>query len=173
MVEKGDEMSDEKHTPAAVDAAPAAIDAARAPVRGKASNYPPEFARRMAGRTKRALGDLFGLQGFGVNLTELAPGAQTALLHRHAVQDEFVYVLAGSPTLVTEDDAQPLAPGMCVGFRAGGGAHAIVNRSDAPATILEVGDRRVGDSVSYPADDLAAAKVDGAWRFTRKDGTPY
>ena len=29
------------------------------------SGYPPEFARRVAGRTKRALGDAFGLSNFG------------------------------------------------------------------------------------------------------------
>jgi len=38
---------------------------------------------------------------------------------------------------------------------------------------LEVGDRTSGDQGCYPDDDLQAAFVDGQWRFTRKDGTPY
>ena len=38
---------------------------------------------------------------------------------------------------------------------------------------LEVGDRIPGDTGSYPDDDLHAAMMDGKWRFTRKDGTPY
>lgn len=37
-----------------------------APARLKASNYPPMFAKRMEGRVKRPLGDLFGLKAFGV-----------------------------------------------------------------------------------------------------------
>jgi uncharacterized cupin superfamily protein len=52
---------------------PVAIVAAEAPLRAKPSNYPEPFASRMAGRRKRPLGDLFGLNNFGVNLTELLP----------------------------------------------------------------------------------------------------
>jgi uncharacterized cupin superfamily protein len=51
----------------------------------------------MSGREKRALGDLFGLSNFGVNLTRLTPGAYSALRHAHSKQDEFVYILAGHP----------------------------------------------------------------------------
>ena len=45
---------------------PIAIRAADAPPRTKPSNYPEVFARRMAGRIKHPLGDLFGLSNFGV-----------------------------------------------------------------------------------------------------------
>ena len=153
---------------------PVAVEAAGMPPRAKASVYPEPFAARVAGREKRPLGDPFGLTTFGVNLTRLAPGAQSALLHRHTRQDEFVYVLSGTPTLVTEAGEQQLAPGMCVGFAAGGAAHHLINTSDQDATILEVGDRTPGDGASYPADDLRAELgPDGQWRFTHKDGTPY
>lgn len=60
-----------------------AILAAEAPKRAKSSVYPEPFASRMNGRVKRPLGDLFGLTNFGVNLTELAPGGESALMHRH------------------------------------------------------------------------------------------
>ena len=63
--------------------------------RARASSYPEPFASRMAGRQKRALGDVFGLANFGVNLTRLAPGGESALRHAHSRQDEFVYVLSG------------------------------------------------------------------------------
>ena len=39
--------------------------------------------------------------------------------------------------------------------------------------ILEIGDRHPEDSGTYPADDLSVKKVDGAWVFSHKDGTPY
>lgn len=153
--------------------APVAIVAAEAEPRKKSSSYPEPFASRVAGRSKRPLGDPFGLTRFGVNLTRLAPGAQSALRHAHTHQDEFVYVLEGHPVLVTDEGETPLAPGMCAGFRAGtGNAHHLVNRGDRDAVYLEVGDRGPGDTAEYPDDDLRAVPVDGGWRFTRKDGRP-
>lgn len=137
------------------------------------SNYPEPYASRMGGRAKRALGDAFGLSAFGVNLTTLAPGAMSALKHVHSVADELVYVLDGTPTLVAGDEERTLGPGDVAGFAANGVAHHLVNRSSAPVTYLEIGDRPEGDSASYPDDDLAVTRIDGRWRFTRKDGTVH
>ena len=154
---------------------PRALVAAEAAPRATQTIYPPPFAARVAGRLKRPLGDPFGLTNFGVNHTRLAPGAESALRHAHARQDEFVYVLEGRPTLVTGAGATELAPGMCVGFKAGDGdAHHLVNRTDADVVLLEVGDRSAGDSVVYPDDDIQAVLgPDGKWIAVRKDGTKY
>lgn len=153
---------------------PIALRAAEAPPRARATGYPPDLARKVEGREKRPLGDLFGLRNFGVNLTRLAPGAASALRHAHATQDEFVYVLEGSPTLVTDAGEMPLQPGMCAGFPAGtGDAHHLVNRTARDVVYLEIGDRSPGDRVTYPDDDLRAEMgADGKWRYSRKDGTP-
>jgi uncharacterized cupin superfamily protein len=151
-----------------------AVIAADAPPRTKPTNYPEPFASRMAGREKRPLGDLFGLTNFGVNLTRLAPGAASALRHAHSKQDELVYILEGEPTLVTDEGETPLRPGMCAGFKAGSGdAHHLVNRTTRDVVFIEVGDRTVGDAVSYPDDDLEARLTNVGWRFVHKDGTPY
>ena len=156
------------------DKGPIAIKADTTPARAKPSNYPEPFFSRMLKREKRPLGDLFGLKNFGVNLTRLAPGGESALLHRHSKQDEFVYILEGEPTLVTETEEIRLGPGMCAGFPAQGIAHQLVNRTDRDVVYLEVGDRTPGDQGSYPRDDIQAALgPDGKWRFTHKDGTPY
>jgi len=153
---------------------PIAIAAAIAPPRAKPSNYPEPFFARMGKREKRPLGDLFGLKNFGVNLTRLKPGGESALLHRHSKQDELVYILEGHPTLVTDRGEVALAPGMCAGFPAGGVAHQLVNRTDRDVVYLEIGDRTPGDDGTYPADDLKAALgPDGKWQFTHKDGRPY
>ncbi|UTW51983.1 cupin domain-containing protein [bacterium SCSIO 12827] len=156
------------------DEKPSAVRALDVAPRAKPSTYPEPFFSRMAGREKRQLGDLFGLGNFGVNLTRLAPGGESALLHRHTRQDEFVYILEGSPTLVTEEGETLLAPGMCAGFPAGGSAHQLVNRTAADVLYLEVGDRTPGDAASYPRDDIQAdLGPDGQWLFTHKDGSPY
>lgn len=152
---------------------PIAIVAAEAAPRAKASNYPEPFFSRMLKREKRPLGDVFGLKNFGVNLTRLAPGGESALLHRHSKQDEFVYVLDGTPTLVTDRGAVLLSPGMCAGFPAAGLAHQLVNRTTRDVLYLEIGDRTPGDEGTYPADDIQAKLGPDGWAFTHKDGTPY
>jgi uncharacterized cupin superfamily protein len=153
---------------------PVATVAAEAPARAKPSNYPEPFAARMTGRKKHPLADLFGLANFGVNLTRLAPHAMSALRHAHSKQDEFVYILQGSPTLRTDEGRTKLSPGMCAGFKAGtGNGHHLVNETAEEVIYLEVGDRTPGDKASYPDDDLTAICVDGAWQFAHKDGTPY
>ena len=156
-------------------ASPRAIKALEVPPRARASSYPEPFASRVKGREKRPLGDLFGLQNFGVNLTRLAPGAQSSLRHAHTRQDEFVYILEGQPTLVTNSGETLLEPGMCAGFRAGSGdGHHLHNRTAAEVLYLEIGDRTPGDAATYPDDDLQAVLgTDGKWRYSRKDGTAY
>lgn len=152
---------------------PVAVFAPDAPPRLKPSNYPEPFASMMAGRIKRPLGDLFGLQSLGVNHVTLPPGAVSALFHRHSVQDEFIMVLTGEITLVHDGGETLLTPGMCAGFPHGGTAHQLVNRTDEDATYLEVGDRQPGDSVTYPRDDLVAVMTPSGWTFTHRNGEPY
>ena len=155
-------------------APPIAVDALQTAPRTKASNYPEPFASRMNNRIKRPLGDLFDLTNFGVNLTVLAPGAMSSIRHAHTRQDEFIFILRGQPTLITDAGETVLAPGMCAGFKAGtGDAHMLVNRSAEEVHYLEVGDRSADDTASYPDDDLQALRVDGQWRYTHKDGRPY
>ena len=155
------------------DKAPLAIVATEAAPRARQSNYPEPFLSRMGKREKRPLGDVFGLKNFGVNLTRLAPGGESALLHRHSRQDELVYILEGRPTLVTDRDEVELAPGMCAGFPAAGLAHQLVNRTTRDVVFLEVGDRTPNDEGTYPADDIAATLTPGGWTFTHKDGSAY
>lgn len=154
---------------------PVAIEAADAPPRARPSNYPEPFFSRMNRRLKRPLGDLFGLTNFGVNLTKLMPGGESALRHAHTRQDEFIYILEGTPTLVTDEGETLLQPGMCAGFKAGtGNGHHLVNRTGADVLYIEIGDRTPGDEGSYPDDDIQAALDSGGkWVFTHKDGSPY
>ena len=136
--------------------------------------YPEPYARVVAGRTKRKLGDVFGLQHFGVNLTHLEPGSASALLHAHTIQDEFVYIVEGTATVTIGDQEYELSPGECVGFKGGSQPHQILNRSNATVTYLEIGDRVRGDEVVYPKDDIALrAAENGGWIITRKDGSSF
>lgn len=151
---------------------PPALDPATVAPR-TATAYPPPFDKATAGRAKRALTRALGLTRFGVNVTELAPGAASALRHWHSHEDEFVYILSGEATLVTDDGEQVLGAGMCAGFPAGAAdGHCLVNRGTEPVIVLEVGSRDMADEAHYPDVDLHCGP--GRYEtpvFTRKDGS--
>ena len=137
--------------------------------------YPQPFAALMEGRLKRKLGDFFGLSNFGINLTRLSPGGISALLHHHSRQDEFIYILEGTPTLMLGEQEFLMQPGDCFGIQAGTGVGSqLINNSAEVVAYLEIGDRSAGDEAAYPNDDLKAKQApDGQWVFTHKDGRPY
>lgn len=138
------------------------------------SNYPEPFASRMGPGDWRSLGDAFGLTQFGVSVETLHPGAQSALRHWHTLSDEFVYVLSGELTLITNAGEFVMHPGTCMGFKAGDkNAHHLVNRSAAVATFIVLGSRVPGDAAFYPDDDLAWFHTEDGKRKVHKDGTAY
>ena len=141
---------------------------------GQIGGYFGAFAERVAGRERRALGEVFNLKNFGVNYTRLSPGSESSLLHRHDSQDEFVFILEGNPTLETDGAEIELSPGMCAGFPANGEAHHLINKTNKDVILLEIGDRTANDLVNYPADDMKLAfDEEGKRRYVHLDGTPY
>jgi uncharacterized cupin superfamily protein len=136
--------------------------------------YPAEYAAGFDKRLKRALGDAGGLTQFGVNLTTLEPGAMSALRHWHKHEDEFVFVIDGEVTLITDAGDEVLGPGMAATFPAGEpNGHHLINRSGRPVTYLEVGTRSPVEDVVYPDIDLRFERRDGRSRFVRMTGEPY
>ncbi len=139
------------------------------------TSYPEPYRDGNLQRWYRRLGDHAGLRNFGVNLTRIVPGGQSSHRHWHMRQDEFVYVLEGRATLVTDAGEEVLEAGMCAGFPAGSrNGHHFLNRSPADVLLLVVGDRSSGEEVGYPDIDMhGRTGEDGRFRFVRKDGTPY
>ena len=64
--------------------------------------YPAPYDEPCLKRHRTRLGDAAGLTQFGVNLCRLPPGAWSAQRHWHEREDEFVYVLEGEVTLVSD-----------------------------------------------------------------------
>jgi uncharacterized cupin superfamily protein len=151
-----------------------ALDPDGLPVR-TGSSYPAPFRGPVANREKRVLGDALGLANFGVNLVRLNPGDWSAQRHWHTAEDEFVYVLEGIVTLVTDAGEQVLGPGKVAGFPAGtADGHHLVNKSARPALYLEIGDRRPGeDEAHYPDIDLHLPANPEGYVFTNKKGEAY
>jgi uncharacterized cupin superfamily protein len=147
------------------------IDVDQAPER-RGSGYPEPFRAVSMNKTRRKLGDAAGLTQFGVNLLTLEPGCWSAQRHWHTAEDEFVYVLEGELVLVTDAGEETMRPGDCAGFPAGEpNGHHLINRSDRPARLLEIGSRIEADATHYPDIDLLAPPESGG--YCHRDGRPY
>ena len=137
--------------------------------------YPPPFDQPCQNRERRRLGDAAGLKQFGVNLLRLPPGSWSSQRHWHTHEDEFVYVLAGEVTLVSDAGTELLRAGDAAGFRAGEpDGHTLQNHSAGDVLVLEVGTRAPAQDVTtYPGLDLLAPAGGVPATFTHRDGTPY
>ena len=138
----------------------------------RGSSYPPPFDAPCATRVRKALGDAAGLTDFGVNLLRLPPGAWSSQRHWHRNEDEFVFVVSGEVTLITNTDETVLRAGDCAGFPKGADdGHQLINRTGSEAICLEVGTRAQGDLCTYSDIDM---KIDDAvGRYAHKDGSFY
>jgi len=147
------------------------IDIVAVPIR-RGSGYPPPFDAPCAARTRRRLGEAGGLRDFGVNLMTLPPGGWSSQRHWHSHEDEFVWVVEGELTLVTDTGEEILRPGDCAAFKAGDpDGHHLVNKSDRPAKVLEIGNSDPRDRCVYSDIDMVAGP--GAAGYSHRDGAPY
>ena len=136
------------------------------------TGYPDPFAEAVNGRSKQALGDAGGLTQFGVNLVELKPGAASSQRHWHSHEDEFVMVVSGELTLVTDEGETLMRAGDCAAFPAGRpNGHHLINRGWGNALFLCVGSRFQEDRALYPDIDLVHESKTGS--YFHRDGTPY
>jgi uncharacterized cupin superfamily protein len=133
--------------------------------------YPSPFDVPCRTRERKRLGDAAGLTQYGVNLLRLPPGAWSSQRHWHTGEDEFVYVLSGEVTLVTDAGEEILRAGDGAGFKANDpDGHCLQNHSGHDALVLEIG-TRVADSMAYYSDiDMIAKPGIG---YAHRDGTPY
>jgi uncharacterized cupin superfamily protein len=147
------------------------IDLSTATVR-RGSGYPPPYDAPCKARVRQQLGDAAGLTQFGVNLLTIEPGVWSSQRHWHSAEDEFVWVLEGEVTLISNAGEEVLRAGDCAGFPAGeANGHHLVNRSGSAAKVLEIGSRSAEDGCHYPDCDMKAEPGDDFYRH--RDGTPY
>ena len=147
------------------------IDLDTAP-KGEGTRYPPPHNEPCKNRRWVRLGDAAGLTQFGANLVTLDPGVWSSQRHWHSHEDEFVYVTEGELVLVTDAGEEIMRPGDCAGFPAGEpNGHHLINRTDKPARLMEVGSRVEGDAVDYPDIDMISP-ADGSG-YRHRDGRTY
>lgn len=103
-----------------------------------------------------------GLTQFGVNLETLPPGSQSSETHWHEEEDEFVYILSGTGTLIEGDVACEVGPGTSIAFPRGRAVgHHIENRGSEDLRFWAIGTSSKNDVVHYTQKRVVARIVDG------------
>jgi uncharacterized cupin superfamily protein len=94
----------------------------------------------------------FGLDRLGVGHDRLRPGERTSWPHAEESEDEFIFVIEGTPDVWIDGYMRRLAPGDGVGFRSGTGvSHTFINNTDKDVRLLVVGEpSRRRSRIAYP-----------------------
>jgi uncharacterized cupin superfamily protein len=119
-----------------------------------------------------SVGRKLGAERIGAGLYELAPGQKTFPYHWHQVQEEWLIVLRGEPTLREPAGERKLAPGDCVVFKRGpAGAHLVRNDTEEPVRLLMLssgGDSEV-EVCFYPDSGKVGIFGEGERKLLRED----
>lgn len=97
------------------------------------------------------LGPRLGAEKLGASLYELQPGEKTFPYHYEYGAEEWLFVVAGRPTLRVPDGEHELRPGDVVVFPEGPeGAHQVRNDGDEPVRVLIASTKQLPDAAVYP-----------------------
>jgi uncharacterized cupin superfamily protein len=119
------------------------------------------------------VGDRVGGKRIGATLYELPEHEQTWPYHYHHGVEEWLYVVAGAPTVRTPDGERSLRPGDLICFPAGpDGAHSV----RGPGRVLILSANRAPSISVYPDSDKLGTRpldVEDRLNFRRADAVDY
>jgi uncharacterized cupin superfamily protein len=112
-----------------------------------------------------AFGRHFGLKALGIHHERLLPGRRTSYPHAESAEEEFVYVLEGTPEVWLDGTLHRLKPGDGVGFPAGTGlSHSFLNNTEFDVRLLVVGQTtRPENRVFYPRNPERKKAIPDWW----------
>jgi uncharacterized cupin superfamily protein len=98
------------------------------------------------------VGKALGLKKIGVHIETLAPGRRTSWPHAESDEEEFAYVIEGTPQAWVDGHVYDLQPGDFVAFPSGTGiAHTFINNSDQNVILLVGGEAtKKENKIFYP-----------------------
>ncbi|NJS38056.1 MAG: cupin domain-containing protein [Rhodobacteraceae bacterium] len=107
----------------------------------------------------------FGFDLLGIHHVRLEPGRRTSLPHAESNEDEFIFVIEGTPDVWIDGHLHRLLPGDAVGFKAGNGvAHTFLNNSDTVVRLIVAGDMpRAENRIVYPMNPDRRPLRDDWW----------
>jgi len=111
------------------------------------------------------IGRLLGLTRIGIHHERLLPGRRTSYPHAESAEEEFIYVLEGTPDAWIDGTLHRLAPGDAVGFPAGTGiCHTILNNTATEVRLMVIGERSKPENrVHYPLHQDYERTREDAW----------
>ncbi|PHM29155.1 cupin domain-containing protein [Xenorhabdus budapestensis] len=114
-----------------------------------------------------ALGESLGLKKIGIHHERVLPGRRTSYPHAEKDEEEFVYVLKGTPDVWINGKLYRLEPGDAVGFPAGTGiCHTVINNTDSEVRLLVVGEKSKPEhKIWYPLNLEYQKTISRGWDF--------
>jgi uncharacterized cupin superfamily protein len=108
----------------------------------------------------------------GFVIEELAPGQQSCPAHYHMLEEEHVYMLAGSVTLRLGEERYVLKEGDYACFPAGQKAeHCLINQGDGVCRYIVVGERNPNEVCVYPDSNKVSVSALGRGAIFDKAAT--
>jgi uncharacterized cupin superfamily protein len=107
----------------------------------------------------------FGLRRLGIHHHRLPPGRRTSFPHAESAEEEFVYVIEGTPDVWLDGRLYRLRPGDGVGFPAGTGlCHSFLNNTEEEVRLLVVGETHKPENrIYYPLNPERRALRSDWW----------
>ncbi|MXN77651.1 cupin domain-containing protein [Burkholderia sp. 4701] len=104
-----------------------------------------------------------GLTRIGIHHVRLLPGRRTSYPHAESAEEEFAYVLEGTPDVWIDGNLHRLKPGDSVAFPAGTGiCHTFLNNTHDEVRMIVIGETpKPENRIRYPMNE--------AYEATRKD----
>jgi uncharacterized cupin superfamily protein len=88
-----------------------------------------------------SFGRKFGLKRIGIHHERVPPGHRTSYPHAESTEEEFVYVIEGSPDVWIDGELHRLREGEGVVFVPGTGVtHTFINNTDTDVRLMVVGE---------------------------------
>lgn len=115
-----------------------------------------------------SIGKRLGASRMGMTVYELPPGQAVCPYHFEWSDEEWLVVLAGTPTLRSPEGERVLEPGDIICFPAGpDGAH-VVRANDETARIAITSTKNPIGVAEYPDSDKVGVWVDGTHYMLRR-----
>lgn len=87
------------------------------------------------------LTNILGLKALGIGYETLPPGKRTSFPHAHLLEEEFAFVVQGTPTVWMNGFLHDVPAGQGVAFPPGSGiAHTLINNTDEDVVYLVIGE---------------------------------
>jgi uncharacterized cupin superfamily protein len=117
------------------------------------------------------VGEALGAEQIGASLFELDEGERSFPYHFHHGNEEWLIVVAGSPSVRTPEGERRLRAGDVICFPAGpDGAHQVTG----PGTVLILSEKRLPEVVEYPDSGKVGVRTNATnQNFLAADAVDY